>query len=214
MIARTFNEPETLQWVFPFVSVDSTREIVTLMRGEGINLFRQVYLMVPHGTVGKGQTPEQYFLDAVAEVAKRGPELEKATTLEATAEISMRARGWGAFCANQVCADLRYVPSLKDRWTDWETFILCGPGTRRGLNRFDDLDPKTAAPLRVFTERLLWARDSLRGELSPEIVKHFRDPNNISNCFCEFDKYERARDLINKNLTPKINRYGNTRDKH
>ncbi len=96
----------------------------------------------------------------------------------------------GDFLRNQIITDMRYTHHLEGA-IDWETFVLPGPGTQRGLNRLHTL------PL----ERK-WKADeasttlqALRQRICHENAQHtetFRDINNLSNCMCEFDKYMRV----------------------
>ena len=99
--------------------------------------------------------------------------------------------GFGSFMAAQIVADVKYVEPLLSA-TDWETFAASGPGSRRGLNRVVGHDVK--APWTEDDWRLTLAR--LRAETAPRFtvtgmqVPHAQD---LQNCLCEFDKYERVR---------------------
>ncbi len=88
-------------------------------------------------------------------------------------------------------ADLRHSPHF---WSfpDKGTFVLCGPGTRRGLDRYIDLSgPKVGnGPQKMYRERLLGIRQALSDE--DFFNTTFYDPNNLANCFCEWDKHERV----------------------
>lgn len=100
--------------------------------------------------------------------------------------------GLGSFMTAQVVADLKYVDPLEHA-DDWWTFAAPGPGSRRGLNRIlgravdtnwsHDADWRAA--LRRLNEKV--APVFADGGLAPV---HAQD---LQNCLCEFDKYERAR---------------------
>lgn len=100
-------------------------------------------------------------------------------------------QGMGSFMTAQVIADLKYVPPL-DQASDWWTFAASGPGSRRGLNRVLGNDVK--AP---------WMEDEWFAALnlvSKQVMPYLRTVNiarlhaqDIQNCLCEFDKYERVR---------------------
>lgn len=99
--------------------------------------------------------------------------------------------GLASFMSGQVVADLKYAPPLSEA-SDWWTFAASGPGSRRGLNRVLGQAPDSH-----------WTEDDWRLELSrlqyelvPAMVAeglprlHGQD---VQNCLCEFDKYERTR---------------------
>jgi hypothetical protein len=99
--------------------------------------------------------------------------------------------GLGSFMAAQVVADLKYVEPLKSA-SDWFTFAASGPGSRRGLNRV--LDRSVDAT---------WTEEGWRQSLSVlhRVVSEATEDTNLcglhaqdlQNCLCEFDKYERVR---------------------
>lgn len=94
--------------------------------------------------------------------------------------------GLGSFMAAQVVADLKYVEPLRQA-KDWWTFAASGPGSRRGLNRVIGLhkdDPWKEDDWRLALARLRERSSVFRDNL------HAQD---LQNCLCEFDKYERAR---------------------
>lgn len=205
LACRIHNEPRVLDKLLPFDTnapaaeakrfADTEKEL----RAQGLKMLRGAYLVVPHGTGGKGRTPTTYYAAVYREMARRDPApLEAATTLAEVAAWMMAQVGVGAFFANQVCTDLRYHAPLTPlrRFTDWETFVLAGPGTSRGLNRYHGRPVFTAAPLARKTEELLAVREEVRPFLPAAINEYFRDINDLSNCFCEFDKYRRAQDQL------------------
>ena len=118
---------------------------------------------------------------------------EKGDTLqEVYNQILGGGFAWGSFMAAQVIADLKYDVNYRKK-EDWFDFVASGPGSRRGLNRL--LENDLAAP---FTE------DDFKhclGVLSTEYAEDFTatrgwEPlhyQDIQNCLCEFDKYERVR---------------------
>jgi hypothetical protein len=97
----------------------------------------------------------------------------------------------GSFVAAQIVADLKYVPPLKHA-RDWMTFAAPGPGSKRRLNRV--LGRPADAPWRDDdTWRVGFRR--LHEEIKPELERmglgdlHAQD---LQNCLCEMDKYERT----------------------
>lgn len=97
----------------------------------------------------------------------------------------------GSFLAAQVIADAKYVGDMMLA-PDWETFAASGPGSRRGLNRV--LEVRLNYP---WTEEAWRAYVSdLHKEISLRITRENMWPlhaQDLQNCLCEFDKYERVR---------------------
>lgn len=115
--------------------------------------------------------------------------------------------GLGSFMAAQIVADMKYVyPFMRTHnlgettnrpsvplADDWWTFAASGPGSRRGLNRVLDRDKDSP-----------WTEENWRmelGRLAPELRPYLQDTmgpmpihaQDLQNCLCEFDKYERVK---------------------
>ena len=190
LAARVWNHPETLDVILPVEDVAATAEALRELRAAGKKTMRGAYMMPVHGSAGQGRSADDYYLAAVAEA--RRVKWKPLRSLRQVAEALMGLTGIGEFLANQVCVDLRYTVCYCDA-PDAGTFVLCGPGTRRGLDRYIDMNgPKVGnGPQPMYVERLLKIRDEFVDEGHP-LARAFRDPNNVANCFCEFDKYERV----------------------
>lgn len=97
----------------------------------------------------------------------------------------------GSFIAGQVVADIKYTPLFKDS-PDWEIFAASGPGSKRGLNRV--LRREVNTPWKEDVWRAV--HDDLWCKIAPRVIAagmprlHAQD---LQNCLCEFDKYERVR---------------------
>lgn len=185
LAARCFNEPWSLQYILP-IEPGATLGRIHLLREHNIPMFRGAYIMPVHGDAGKNKVASEYYLEACLAAL----ELNYGDTLEDVALKLQSLRGVGPFLANQVCTDLRYCPAYSNA-PDWETFVLAGPGTKRGLNRYFGRPTTKSLSLRRATQELLEVRACMNGY--PWLRNGlFRDPNNLSNSFCEFDKYQRA----------------------
>jgi len=99
--------------------------------------------------------------------------------------------GLGSFYIGQIIADLKYVEPLKSA-KDWWTYCVPGPGSERGLNRI------LGRPVDADWEEREWRRElrALHAEIAgdlEEIGVGRLCAQDIQNCLCEFDKYERVR---------------------
>lgn len=99
----------------------------------------------------------------------------------------------GEFIAAQVIADIKYCPAFsRGRVSDWGTFAAPGPGSKRGLARVygHPVDYKWKEPD--------WqaALAALRAPIDNMLANagmHPMHAQDLQNCLCEFDKYERVR---------------------
>lgn len=194
-LSRIFNEPESMKHFMPILAVncrEHARKRVKAMKAKGVKILRGAYLCTTHGQ--KGVEVDDFYFDIAEHIL--GFDLWDAQRLSEVARQLQQIDGIGDFMANQVVTDLRYHLYAGDNYEDWETFVLAGPGTRRGLSRYlYKNDPtKVTKPADFYTDALMVIRDNVRQYLPDHILGYFRDPNNLSNCFCEFDKYCRARD--------------------
>jgi hypothetical protein len=205
VLCRVFNQPEALGAIMPVTNYPRTKKKLLKMKKSGAAIFRGAYIVVVHGKDKEGVNTSDYYLDRVREMKRM--DFSRFHYLYEVAEMLSTVPGLGDFMVNQVCADLRYQSPWGKSWKDWGAFVLAGPGTRRGLNRYCH-DAHDASQIKGNCQPLLLEiRDLLEGEVSTGVVKHFRDPNNLSNCFCEFDKYERVRSQIANNERTTIHKY-------
>lgn len=97
----------------------------------------------------------------------------------------------GSFLAAQIVADAKYVPRYR-MIKDWVTFAASGPGSRRGLNRL------LGRPVGAAWQEDEWFSEhsKLHSELLPQLAAAglpYLHAQDLNNCECEFDKYERVR---------------------
>lgn len=111
--------------------------------------------------------------------------------------------GIGSFIAAQIIADMKYArPFLQA--PDWWTFAAPGPGSRRGMNRLlvgGTVEAKALnkqLPFTVWTKHLCELRDVVNSALPKTMGPlHAQD---LQNCLCEFDKYQRIQNPIKLSL--------------
>lgn len=196
-IARVFNDPEPLTEA---LALDRWADLPKTMHARlkaGKRVFRGAYMMPSHGSKEQlAMSPIDYYCEAIEAVRKT--DFHNCYTLEQVADKILAIHGFGPFLANQIVTDLRYTPHF-DKAEDWETFVLGGPGTSRGLCRFHGEPLSIGKSQKWIRPRLFEVRQRILDNLlhinvsqhQLNIAEYFQDPNNISNSFCEFDKYMR-----------------------
>jgi hypothetical protein len=109
------------------------------------------------------------------------------------AEFLGKWNGLGPFLVNQIITDMKYSHHLKDA-ADWDTFVLAGPGTMRGLNRLHGRPLDQQWKQNDAQEALRKLRLELSYERELEwALEVFTDLNNLANAMCEFDKFLRVK---------------------
>lgn len=111
----------------------------------------------------------------------------KHDSLAAFAERLLTLTGVSGFMAGQVVADAKYAPPLLQA-PDWDTWAISGGGSRRGMNRL------LGRPTRKTWKEPEWFANltEVRARLN-EAIGLGLHAQDVQNCLCEFDKYERAR---------------------
>lgn len=204
-ICRAFNEPTVLKLVCPFTDVQTADAILRHHQNSDGKIMRGAYMMPPHGSDKAGKDVITYYLRVANDVGRLvfNP---VPTHLAEVARALETVFGLGPFLVNQIIADLRYTGDRE--WDDWDTFVLCGIGTRRGLNRYHGLDISASmGDDQAYTDALLNIRHRHLEKFSETVQEHFRDPNNLANSFCEYDKYMRAVEQISTGQRITLRRY-------
>lgn len=119
------------------------------------------------------------------------PHLEGGSLGGAFGAILGSGFAWGSFMTAQLICDLKYTRYLEDA-PDWRTWAASGPGSKRGLNRV--LGREVDAPWKE--EEWLGELLKLKAKIDPLVAKAKMPPlhaQDLQNCLCEFDKYERVR---------------------
>lgn len=190
-IARFLNWSPTLAQIGYFGVWDRDRFVTEIEARQAAK--EKVYTgayMVPAGPAGTAK--HVYLADAVFTKLwlLRGAAPPDGSTCEQWNLFLRQAPLMGDFLRNQIITDMRYTHHLRSAG-DWETFVIPGPGTQRGLNRLHTL-PLAKTWTASEASSVLRA---LRGRVisdAPHYAEVLRDINNLSNCMCEFDKYLRV----------------------
>lgn len=196
VVARFINWSPTLETIGYFEEWDAPTFIARI---EAIPAGTKVYTgayMVPAGPAGIQK--HRYLADCVFTRlwdlaygrAVGFPMPPRGATLADWSNFLRQAPLMGDFLRNQIVTDLRYTRYLEGA-TDWETFVLPGPGTQRGLNRLHELPLSTHWGAGEASRCLQSLRSRILAD-DPRWAPMLRDINNLSNCMCEFDKYCRV----------------------
>lgn len=204
VVARLINWPDSLAecqtGVFKKGNVFWSPEVFTktldLRKAEGQKVFTGAYMVRADATPPSskaGYLAERVLTPLwVAGARKRGIRKDL-PTLKALHLWLTGFRDMGSFMAAQVIADVKYQTMWRGA-PDWETFAAPGPGSQRGLNRvlgYDKNEPFGGSGPDWKLNLLL-----LKKEIDPLAKKAGIPPihaQDLQNCLCEFDKYERVR---------------------
>lgn len=196
VVARLFNVPHTLQAIgYPAPWRPATiLKGIAQVRNRQLTVFNSAYIVSTNGRkMDKVSYLLQHVLAPLWENRKPLAHMytHKGMTLQEFHRHLTQFDGLGSFMAAQVVADIKYAKPLLTA-QDWYTWAASGPGSRRGLNRV--VGRELDAPWREV--EWLGALHQLHLQVEPLIKRadlpmlHAQD---LQNCLCEFDKYERTR---------------------
>ncbi len=156
-------------------------------------IFNVAYIVSTNGvTMQKNEYVARMVLDPIWKASRNGHRPDDWDSSCSTwADWLLQFQGMGDFMVNQIVTDYKYTDICREAW-DWNTFVMAGPGTRRGLNRYFGKDTNISMNREEGQKKLLAIRKEIRDDCAVSIRNIFEDLNNLSNCFCEFDKYMRA----------------------
>lgn len=103
--------------------------------------------------------------------------------------------GIGSFIAGQVIADLKYLrPCPLFKAKDWKTWSAPGTGSIRGMNRVLGRPPQLGIDSQMWVDTMKELQIGVAARMErSRIVTEPLHAQDLQNCLCEFDKYERAR---------------------
>ena len=197
-VARLINWPDTLTLMDLERNIlnwnpEEFVNIVHIVQNSGGKAYSGAYIVSTNGhAMDKAEYLAAHVLNPLwenrEEIRPRAGD-----TLDSFAKRLSRFNGLGSFMSGQVIADTKYAegsPLYKSM--DWWTWATPGPGSKRGLNRVTRRPVDASWPGPTWRQSL----DCLMGQLEPLIAGvqmesiHAQD---VQNCLCEFDKYERTR---------------------
>lgn len=197
-VARWINWPDTLAELgnpLPWTPAKARRliEVLKARKDRGEKVWTGAYMI---GTQGNAMDKPVFIVEKVLQPvwdARKRLRPVDGDTLAGFARRLVEVKNHGRFMVGQVVADTKF--SLADHLAkapDWWTWAISGPGSRRGLNRL------VQRPLDATWPDLLWlpTLQTLHKAIAPAVKAagmpklHAQD---VQNCLCEFDKYERVR---------------------
>ena len=193
-VARLVNWPDTLQALGYPVPWSLKHFLETMReRSEGGKAWGGAYIV---STNGNEMEKADYIGSRVLgplwkDCEKISKAYEIVDWLEGFHYVLQQYVGLGSFLAAQVVADCKYVEPLRST-SDWHTWAASGPGSRRGLNRVCEFPTDDGWQEKCWLQHL----QVLHKNIEPLVKKagmprlHAQD---LQNCLCEFDKYERTR---------------------
>lgn len=195
----------------------AVRRTLERIKESGLPVFGGAYMIRNNKEI----TKTEYVVDHVLDPLWKTRSLLRPTSDMTLGDYCSRLKecfGIGGFMAGQIIADLKYVKPLS-KAIDWGSFAVSGPGSRRGLNRVLERSVKASwneitwwqelislkkhfessyrsgfERSRGSTSRSTASPTSSRGDSLPWPVSYLRGlhAQDLQNCLCEFDKYERA----------------------
>lgn len=166
-------------------------------QGRGDKVFTGAYTVSTNGrSMSKIVYVCNYVFRPAAEVAAsvRDTPWSRDCSLEEIAGHLILLPGISTFMAGQIVADLKYAGRYKTA-RDWMTFAVPGPGSKRGMSRVFGRPVDQTWPGNSWSV----AMSSLRAGIYEPLKHKLEDPDyglhaqDVQNCLCEFDKYERVR---------------------
>jgi hypothetical protein len=201
---RAVNWPDALKQIgYPVPwDPDSLKSVVRTLQAAGRKAFEgQAYRLMVSGQRGEQvDLLVNHVLNPIWQ--KRSHYRPRPTdTLASFAARLSNAPYMGGFYAGHVVADLKYA-QLKDA-SDWWTFAVSGPGSRRGLDRVMGRTPRKYWPESEWYAEFSRLYAAMKQPIhdATGLTLHAQD---FQSCLCEFDKYCR---LLNGEGTNSVRRY-------
>jgi len=201
-VARMFNRIESLEecgWPEPW-GRRGTKFLQTALdrKRRGDKVFTAAYTLVGGGYVRYGGAQmtllehHRAILDK-AWVKRKVAAPCASDTLAAAYDKIVMLHGFGGFMAAQVIADVKWGNVLRSA-SDFDEFVVMGPGSARGLARLCGREPSTnwRGGEADWYATLLNARKATLPKL-PKALRNL-DAQNIEHGLCELDKWCRVQD--------------------
>lgn len=193
LVFRFINWSETAQELGYPVPWDPKRfkAILKSRKVRGLKVYSGAYMISTHGVKEEKYI---YLAKSLSKIWEKREDLRHTigVPLKVFHKNLMECFDVGSFLAAQVVADIKYVDAILYSAPDWETFAASGPGSRRGLNRV------MGFPVGKVINEEDWYLTliDLKSQIDDLLYKNYMPgmhAQDLQNCLCEFDKYERVR---------------------
>lgn len=196
VVARLLNRPETLCRIDP-LPWRPAKFVDTLqgLMNKGEQVFSPAYIV---STNGMSMQKVPYLAEHVLSPLWAKRQSMRPRVMETLASYHARLceeQGLGSFMAAQVVADVKNE-ARSDLWhaDDWWSWAAPGPGSLRGLNRVrGNGGVKIGYKPGEWLAGLHALQEAVNMRLAPEEGFRMFCAQDIQNCLCEYDKYERVR---------------------
>lgn len=193
VVARLVNWPDTLEELGYPVPWDPKRFVEVLGRRKAAKkkVFTGAYMIHAGRT---DETKAEYLARHVLSPIWKDREKirpVKGDTLASFFERLTECPDMGSFMTGQVVADTKHHGHLQIA-EDWFTWAISGPGSLRGLNRVFERDKREKWKEADWKLHL----ELLGMQIKQKVLKAgmpYISAQDLQNCLCEFDKYERVR---------------------
>ena len=185
-LARHFNNTDALELIgFPLEwEPEVFKKKLQQRKSEGLNVFNSAYVITGKHGADKIESVIDYTLQPIYD----SPTDLRYSSIQNWCEVMQQFYCIGSFMAGQIISDFRWA--VDGAWYDKLTWAPMGPGSKRGMNRFYSRDIETPINQNEFTYKLLEVIKLCKKRL-PSICERL-EAIDYQNCFCEFDKYNRA----------------------
>lgn len=192
-VARWVNWPDTLAEIGLPLPWNPKKFISALEKRKalGEKVWTGAYMI---GTQGNAMDKAKFIAEGVLQPLwdnRKELRPQPGTTLKEFADRIIAVKNQGSFMVGQIVADAKYADGWLLQAEDWHTWAVSGPGSRRGLNRICGRDLDKSWNEAVFLSVLSDLR-LIVGQSLPPWMKDLH-AQDVQNCLCEFDKYERVR---------------------
>lgn len=191
-VARWVNWPETLEAIGLPLPWNPKKFLAAIEKRRSMEakVWTGAYMI---GTQGNAKDKPLFIAENVLQpLWDRRKELRPVSgqLIDSFARPIIATKNQGTFMVGQIVADTKYAGALANA-PDWWDWAVSGPGSRRGLNRIVGRDLDKGWNEMLFLNTLHALQREIEAILPPWMPRlHAQD---LQNCLCEFDKYERVR---------------------